>query len=150
MVFKYYIRAFGEEDLNQHFNGRQPLMEDTNWWKIFFDEREPLIWWKKTFDGRKSLMEDNLRRKMTFEGGLCLKKFWDSALPYTVIAVILKKIIFFNRSNTHFIQKKWLCVNRTALWASSSYARVSLESFFQSNPMRFSINVILDPKCLSH
>ena len=108
------------------------------------------LWWKTTIYGRKPLMEDNLRRKMTFEGGLCLKKFWDSALPYTVIAVILKKTIFFNRSNTHFIQKKWLCVNRTALWASSSYARVSLESFFQPNPMRFSINVILDPKCLSH
>ena len=108
------------------------------------------LWWKTTIYGRKPLMEDNLRWKMTFEGGLFLKKFWDSALPYTVIAVILKKTIFFNRSNTHFIQKKWLCENRTALWASSSYARVSLESFFQPNPMRFSINVILDPKCLAH
>ena len=90
---------------------------------------------------------------MTSKGELLLEKFWDSALTYTVIAVIFEENhpwICFNHSNFYFIQKNGLCVNNTALWASSSYSRVSLESFFQPNLMRFPINLISDLKCLSH
>ena len=106
-----------------------------------------------TFDWRQPLVEYNLWWKMTFKGELLLEKFWESALSHTAIAVIFKEDHpwnFVNHSNFDFIKKNWLCVNRTALWASSSYSRVSLESFFQPNLMRFPINLILDLKCLSH
>ena len=45
--------------------------------------------------------------------------------------------VFFNHSNTHFIQKKWLLVNWTALWASLSYAGVSLHHFFNKTQWYF-------------
>ena len=65
------------------FDERQPLMEESLWWKTTFDGRHPLIeddlWWKMTFDrrwplmettfyGRRPLMEDDLWWKMTYDG----------------------------------------------------------------------------------
>ena len=102
-----------------------------------------------TFDWRQPLVEYDLWWKMTFKGELLLETFLNSALPYTAIAVIFKEDHpwnFFNHSTSYFIQKKWLWVNWTALWALSSCAKESLVSFFQHNPMIFSINVIMDPK----
>ena len=40
------------------------------------------------------------------------------------------KILFFRLSKAHFIQKKWLLVNRTTMWASM---RVSMELFSSSS-----------------
>ena len=86
------------------FDWRRPLIEDNLRWKTTFDERqtsmEDNLHWKTTFYERRPSMEDNLLWKTTFNGQrpwmetsfngrqLLIKRFWDSALPYTTVVVI--------------------------------------------------------------
>ena len=60
-------------------------MADDLQWKTTLDLMEDSLRWKTTLD----LMEDDLRWKTTFDGRRpSLKRFRDSALPYTAVAVI--------------------------------------------------------------
>ena len=89
-----------EEDLRWKttFDGRWPLMEDFLWWKTTFDRIQPLteddLWWKTTFGGKMTFggrppsLVDNSLWKTTFKGRLRIDRFWDSALSYTIVAVI--------------------------------------------------------------
>ena len=61
--------------------------------------------------------------------------------PFIVRCIL--KVVFFDFSKTHLVQKKGLQVHRTTMCASSSHKRASLKVFFSSSARPFpSENVI--------
>ena len=109
-IFNHFLRrgrVFNNSfDPSLTFNGRWPSMEDDLQGKTTFDGSRPSmeddLLFKTTFNGRRPSMED------VFDGRwVLIKRFQDSALPYTAFAVIfLWNMIQFHWKGTPILWEK--------------------------------------------